>query len=238
MSSLPVYCLTQMLSQLPPDDRWLAPAERARASAFRFPKRRNDWLLGRWTAKEAVRSYLSLTGCEVPQHASLEIRSAPDGAPEAFLAGDPVGVALALSHCRDHGFCAVAPAGVALGCDLEAVEPREPPFIADYFNDSERERIMCAPAAEQPLLATLLWGAKESVLKCLREGLRRDTRSVAVHLCAANSPGWNPFTACCEESGRPFHGWWRCVLPFVQTMASSIPSHEPVGLRETEMTAH
>jgi len=230
MGSQSVYFLSQTLSQLPLEDRWLAPAERDRCSGFRFPKRRNDWLLGRWTAKEALRLYLSLTGRDAPAHASLEIRSAADGAPEAFLAGDPLPVALALSHCRDRGFCAVAPSGAAIGCDMEAIERHEPPFIEDYFNHSEREVIRHA-AEEQPLLATLLWSAKESVLKCLREGLRRDTRSIVISLSGARKPGWNPLTACCEESGRPFYGWWRCVPPFVQTVASTAHSQEPVCLR-------
>jgi len=230
MDCLSVYFLSQTLSHLPADDRWLAAAERDRASGFRFPKRRDDWLLGRWTAKQAVRFYLSLTGCEVPERASLEIRSAPDGAPEAFLAGDPVPVALALSHCRDQGFCVVAAAGVALGCDLEAIERRDPPFIEDYFNDSERDLITHAPAEEQPLLATLLWSAKESALKCLREGLRRDTRSVVVSLSGARKPGWNPLTACCEESGRAFYGWWLSEVHWVQTILAIESVREPISI--------
>ena len=231
MGSLAVYYLSQSLSQMASHDKWLAPAERDRAAAFPFPKRRNDWLLGRWTAKEAVRSYLSLTGSGIPEHASLEIRSAADGAPETFLADDPVPVALALSHCRDRGFCAVAQAGVALGCDIETIEPRDASFIEDYFTDAERDLIAHAPAEDQPLLATLLWSAKESALKCLREGLRRDTRSVVVRLPGTRKPGWNSLIALCQVSSRTFYGWYRCAAPGVQTILATSPVQVPSSLR-------
>ena len=47
-------------------------------------------------------------------------------------------VALSLSHSSGAGLSVVAPAGVAVGCDLETVEPRSPEFLADYFTVEEQ----------------------------------------------------------------------------------------------------
>jgi 4'-phosphopantetheinyl transferase len=232
MACLTLYFLVQSLSDLPDDDRWLAPDERLRAAGFRFPKRRSEWLLGRWTAKRALRSFLLLHGQDAPDFACLEIRSAPDGAPEAFQEIGPVPVSLALSHSDGKGFCVIAPPGVAVGCDIEAMLRRDLAFLEDYFVEEERLLMAQSQAEARPLLATLIWSAKESALKCLREGLRRDTRSVHVHLGEEVKSGWNAMTVQCLQSSRLFHGWWRSAgNEYVQTLAAGSPAQEPVELR-------
>lgn len=45
---------------------------------------------------------------------------------------------VSLSHRAGLALCTVAPAGVALGCDLEPVEPRSDAFVADYLTPAER----------------------------------------------------------------------------------------------------
>ncbi len=49
-----VYWLTRSESDLPADADWLAPGEVAVVSRLTMPKRERDWLLGRWTAKQAL----------------------------------------------------------------------------------------------------------------------------------------------------------------------------------------
>ena len=53
-----VFWLEQTEADVPPSNDWLGPAELDRCNAFRFAKRRNDWRLGRWTAKCALAAYL------------------------------------------------------------------------------------------------------------------------------------------------------------------------------------
>jgi 4'-phosphopantetheinyl transferase len=230
MERINLYYLTRTMADLPPDQSWLSAGERARAAGLHVSKRRDDWLLGRWTAKMAIQSFLAMTGEGASEIGRLEIRSAPDGAPEAFLGSEPAPVSLALSHSGGRGFCAVAAPGIPLGCDLEAIQPRAEEFILDYFAAEERALVTNAPGAGRTMMATLLWSAKESALKCLREGLRRDTRSVLVHLEEGNERIWNGLTVRCQESSRLFHGWWRCVEGFVQTIAAGSPAREPVHL--------
>ena len=128
-----VYWLEQSAADLPAQNDWLSASDRTRLNAMRFEKRRDDWRLGRWTAKLAVAAYLDLP-TDLPALAEIEIRPAPSGAPEVFLANQPAEVTISLSHRDGMAICAVAASGVALGCDLEIVEPRSDAFVTRLFH--------------------------------------------------------------------------------------------------------
>src|SRR5271165_6257725 len=179
MEVMDVYWLEQAESDVPVEDHWLSAGEAARLEALHIAKRRADWRLGRWAAKRAVAAYL-----DVPRHlqalANIEIRPAQSGAPEVFILDTPAPASISLSHRDGTALCAVAPSGVALGCDLELVEPRSDAFIADYFTAEEQALVARMSLEDRPRLLALLWSAKESALKALGAGLRLDTRSVVV----------------------------------------------------------
>lgn len=228
-------------SELPPEAGWLSAREAARAASMRYTKRHTEYLLARFAAKTALARRLELAP-DPAVLARLEIRNAADGAPEAWLDGAPVPVALSLTDRAGWAVCALGPAGAAVGCDLELVEPRSPAFVRDYLTAPERALVEGArDARTHALLANLLWSAKESALKVLRTGLRRDTRSVEVALAAPGPAGWtdheewSPFAVHAVE-GRRLDGWWRRYGDFVLTMAaaSAMPpptaSHEPPPL--------
>ena len=219
-----VYWVEQREADLPGDDGWLAPAELVRRNSFRFPKRRTDWQLGRWTAKRAVAAVLRAP----PALAAIEIRPDSSGAPAAFLGGAPADCTISISHRSGIAACAVAPSGVALGCDLELVEPRSDAFVADYFTGEEQAQIERA-GANRYLLATLIWSAKESALKALHTGLRRDTRSVKVNpgSCVAPLDGaWHALETRLEDGGM-FRGWWQISGCLVRTMAANPGAEAP-----------
>jgi 4'-phosphopantetheinyl transferase len=196
---------------------WLSPAERDRAQAFRFERRRSEWLLGRWTAKAAVTAWL---GPEAPRPWDIAILTAEDGAPEALVDGDGRGPSISISHRAGRGLAAVARAGVRLGADLEVVEPRTEGFILDYFTDDEAGAVLGRPAEERALLATLVWSAKESGLKVLRTGLRSDTRRIVVDVPTGDpSEAWADLSMRDADTGRPLQGWWRPWGAFVITVA-------------------
>ncbi len=212
-----LYWLTQTLADVPEGESWLSDGERRILSGLRFDKRRKDWLLGRWTAKRALCAAQAL---ESPILSTIEIRAAADGAPEAFRDGEPADVAISISHSNARSFCAVGPPRVSMGCDLELMEARDDKLIEDYFT-SEEKALCAADPLENSLCANLIWSAKESMLKALREGLRRDTRSVVVHPdFQSDSEIWKKWTGRCMESSRTFYGWWRCRDGFIYTLAS------------------
>ena len=95
-----VYWLEQSEADLPMADDWLSSSEADRLSKLRFAKRRSDWKLGRWTAKNALALYFLYLKLPVdPQVlASIEIRPAPSGAPEAFFQNKPAAATISLSH--------------------------------------------------------------------------------------------------------------------------------------------
>src|SRR5207247_2585575 len=97
-----------------------------------------DWRLGRWTAKAAVAAVLGVRAEEV------EIVAAPDGAPEAWVGGEPAGVSISLSHRGGRGLAVVVTPPAIVGCDLELVEPRSSAFVADWLAPSEQELVATA----------------------------------------------------------------------------------------------
>ena len=209
-----IYWLEQGACDIPPENDWLTPQEAARLAAFRFPKRRDEWRLGRWTAKRAVAAYLAPS----PDLEAIEIRAGPSGAPEVFVAGRAAPVAISLSHRAGRALCALSTFGAALGCDLELVEPRADSFVEEYFTAEEQAVIANAPAQHRARLATLFWSAKESVLKALQCGLRASTRTVSVTLVdPSGRQAWNRYSARTCAGGL-FGGWWSESSGFVRTM--------------------
>ena len=203
---------------VPAHDDWLSPAELTCFAALRFPKRRADWLLGRWTAKCAVAAVVD----ERLEFADIEICAARSGAPTVLIRGDRGRVNISLSHRAGIACCAITLDAIAVGCDLEVVEPRSPAFVSDYFTADERAMIAGSGAAERSRLVALLWSAKESALKALGIGLRADTRSVSV-----TEPSSSRDLVTCDMVWRRLavksgdgnlHGWWQCSGELVRTV--------------------
>jgi 4'-phosphopantetheinyl transferase len=220
--------LTVTAADLPLDHAWLGARERDVLAGFSVPHRRRDWMLGRLAAKRAclVAAYwlVGLGGGEV------EIIAAPDGAPEAWLDGRPAPFTISLSHSGGLGACLVVPAGVMAGCDVELVERRALVFAADWFTDAELALVNGTSPDRRDLLVTLIWSAKESVLKAVRQGLRVDPRHVEVRLTETDSDddGWRPLAAI--EAGRRFEGWWRREGQLVMTAGMDPADRSPVSV--------
>ncbi len=240
-----LYWLEQTAADVPAENHWLSAGETLLLSGLRFPKRRGDWRLGRWTAKRAVAAHLNLPAYPSAL-AAIEIRAAPSGAPDVFLADQPATIGMSLSHSAATAVCAVMPSPAAVGCDLELIEPRGAGFFDDYFTAEEQAMVSRMPEADRPWLLTLLWSAKESALKALRVGLRADTRSVVVSLvdpmrgpgdreeydadpAAIHRSRWSPLRIA-GENGRVFRGWWRRAGNFMYTVVADPPPASPILL--------
>jgi 4'-phosphopantetheinyl transferase len=184
-----VTLATGRAEDVPAGNRWLSPLERTVEATLRWPKRRLDWRLGRWVAKRAVIACLPDEHIEPPD---IEILAQETGAPAArVLAGPlPIAVSVSISHSDGVGLAAAAKGAIALGCDVERVEPRTERFVADYFTAAERERVARTAAVDRPMLVTLIWSAKEAALKVLGEGMRLDTRAVSVEVPMTPLAAW------------------------------------------------
>lgn len=217
----------------------LAAEEQERFEGLRATKRKQDWLLGRWTAKHLLQRMLTgQRGRPVPLDA-IVIRPAPSGAPQPLLLEPPalravaLPVALSITHREDVSVCAacLAPA-VRLGVDLEAVEPRSSRFVADYFTDRERALVEQVEAPERDAIANVIWSSKEAVLKTLGLGLTVDTRRVCcLPELGATEASWAPVLVSCDPALLPaatehddrigaVRGWWRRREHSVLSMAA------------------
>jgi len=201
---------------------------------LRIAKRRADWRLGRWTAKQAVAAFLNRSA-DFETLAAIEIRPAPSGAPEVFLCDQRANLTISIGHRAGVAACAVAGPGAVLGCDLEIVETRSDSFLADYFTSHEQELIAQAGPEGRDRIAALLWSAKESALKALQEGLRLDTRSVVAKPAELSFPNddidqWRPLQVHYTE-GQSFYGWWQSTGGFLRTLVAATALPPPVALR-------
>jgi len=228
-----LYCLTSHVD-VPTGDAWLAAGEHARLAAMPIPKRRADFRLGRFAAKRALARLLR----DPRPLSQFEIRSADDGAPEAWVDGSALPIELSLSHSGGLALCAFAPGGSKIGCDIEGIEPRSASFLADCLTTEERAALEAAAAEARQELVSVFWSAKESSLKALRTGLRRDVRSVTVRLASsACVDGWRRMALLCASDPElganadvRLAGYWRRLPKVVATVACELSQLEPVEL--------
>src|ERR1051326_3844651 len=224
-----VYWVEQSEADVPETDEWLGPSELRRLDNLRFPKRHLEWRLGRWTAKCAVAIFQKIPLRPAPL-ANLEIRAAPSGAPEVFVANKPTDISVSISHRAGLAICAIACARVKLGCDLEVIEPHSQAFVEDYLTHEEQVRVAEASAEDRPRLVALLWSGKESTLKAMAVGLRVDTRCISVKPGEVRSLSrWTPLETQ-STAGDRFHGWWRRADRWLQTMVADPSPHAPIQL--------
>lgn len=235
--AMTVHWLLVGREQLPQPDATTAPdflagVERDQHAALTVPKRRADWLLGRWTAKQIVHDLLTGGPANDAALRRIVIARRDDGSPYAEdLDGRPLAVTLSISHSHGHAFCAaVAGTERPLGADIEYIEPRSPLFAADYFTDAERDAIPDdLPSDERDQLVTAIWSGKEAALKAVRAGLTVDTRTISCLFdgAAPATESWTPFDIVWqrrEAAARPgLAGLWRRSGPFVLTLALPAP---------------
>ncbi len=202
-----IHWLIQTSDDMPEADDWLRDEERERLASLKTPKRRADWLLGRWTAKRLVCS----VECLPLEPHDIAVRSVYDGSPQVVIGGSPR-YNLSISHSNGWAVCALTQRGM-LGVDIERIEHRVPQFTEDYFTEAEQEIVR--RAADSDFLINAIWSAKEAVLKALHLGLTVDTRAVNCGLRMPLNNDWSPFTVECEARRLPnaaeLQGWWRIV---------------------------
>ncbi len=220
---------------LPDDLGWLSPGEALRAAEMRFAKRRTDYLLGRHTAKCAVATRLGLSR-DPATFARIEVANRESGEPELLLDDAPAPLALSLTTRSGWAVCASSDAGILVGCDLERVEPRSDAFVADYLTSAEQQEVARATSGDaRDELCNLIWSAKESALKVLGTGLRRDTRGVEVTVRRGDADsGWRPLAIDLVE-GRRLPGWWRRLGDFVLTVVAGEEAPPPRAIGERDV---
>jgi acyl transferase domain-containing protein/phosphopantetheinyl transferase len=165
--------------------------ERQEFYALGGPEQRQaEWLLGRFAAKDAVRSFLKKHhGLSIPP-ADIEIAKDEHGRPQprgCWLQEIGYTPALSTSHS---GQLAIAIAGRCaaheyLGVDVEQIEPRSPDFEEVAFTPQERGLLDSMGNAARQEWLTRFWCAKEAVGKAIGRGLLHGPQSVLVEAVEA-----------------------------------------------------
>jgi 4'-phosphopantetheinyl transferase len=223
-----LHYLTQRQHDLPSHERWLTRQEAVVLAGHKFPKRRRDWLLGRWTAKSALARFLPAADRPMTD---WQILADSDGAPMVLENGQATGIPISLSHSGNRAMCALAGEPMRIGCDLETVEARSRSFEETFFTDGELKLIGRHPPGDRARLVTLVWSAKESALKALRVGLRADTRQVELKsFSSSQDDNWAVIVVEDHRSGGQFHGLWRENNGMVLTLMSDQPISRAIEL--------
>lgn len=220
---------------LPDDESWLTEYEARRAASMHYTKRRTEYLVRRLTAKHAVLATLGWQA-DVATLARVAVPNRLTGAPYVEVDGRALGLDVSLTDRAGWGVCLVGSDIGAVGCDVELVEPRSDAFVRDFLTADEQAVVGAAGTSEQrDLLANLYWSVKESALKVLRTGLRRDTRTVRVEL---DDPGlgehgvWSPLRVVSSGGHGPsvMPGWWLRDGHWLLSVAYAEPGPAPEGL--------
>jgi len=223
-----LHFLTQHQHDVPSHERWLTRREATVLAGFKFPKRRRDWLLGRWTVKSALSRLLPDQDRPMTDWQILADR---DGAPMVLEDGRKTGIPVSLSHSGNLALCVLAEEAMQVGCDLEAIEARSRSFEETFFTHSELTLLDQHPCSDRARLVTLVWSAKESALKILRLGLKADTRRVELKsFTNAQDICWGSITVEDRQNGGEFHGWWCEQEGMVTTILSEHPINQPIEL--------
>jgi 4'-phosphopantetheinyl transferase len=212
---------------------FLNPTEASILAGKRFPKRREEWLHGRWAAKRLLQKQHPSCG-KLPL-SEIVIANEPGGAPFATRSdGTHLPGCLSITHSGPLAACALAlDPHLRVGIDLEKIEARPSGFFESYFTLAENDYVRRCPPETLPEAVTLVWSAKESVLKALRTGLALDTRQVEIKLVDENaSPlnGWRRFSSASSENPAPssgpwvWAGWWQVYREYILTLAAGSPA--------------
>jgi phosphopantetheinyl transferase len=216
----PVFWSVQQFDSIPEDLDWLSLAEQNRYHQFRFPKRQNEWLLGRWAAKNLLRNLL--TGSDTFQFRDLSIQNEDSGAPFAMWNDQRLEGSLSISHRGEQAVSAFCyDPDISIGIDLEEMEAKSRGFVEDYFTKPEAGMVFALSIEKQALAASLLWSGREAIVKALQIGLRIDTRQMAFNLPSlATNVDWQPIEILqCPAEGKNLKLFWRKLNHDLITLA-------------------
>ena len=156
------------LTNLPPADSILSPQEQTYYQTLRFPKRRTEWLGGRFALKQAVGRVLSVTDL-----AQIEVLPQASGKPELRVGEKAVLLAHSITHSNGFAVAAVSADEKYLGIDLEKIEHRIAAWARDFFHPDELTE-------NTDEFLTALWTQKEALVKLLGTGLSLRSSEVCV----------------------------------------------------------
>lgn len=151
----------------------LHPQELDYYESVQSEKRKKEYLLGRYAAKEALKNFLNES-----QLSKINIYPGPLGEP---VIHHETGFAMEVSISHSHEMIGglVFPKGYSIGLDIEKIDPRRMDAIKSKSSEEEILQLENLKEDRNSLL-TLLWTIKESFSKVLKRGLKADFKELAI----------------------------------------------------------
>lgn len=224
------WLLTDASEITQPPAEFLSAAEQEQYAALRFAKRRDEWLLGRWTAKQLVQRVLCERAGKRSALNRLQIFNDPAGAPFVGGEGGEWNLTLSLSH--SHGKALALVGEGMVGADMERIQPQPPGLFDPYFTPAEMAQVDQVAAELRETLLIAIWSAKEAALKAIHKGLYVEPRTVEITfhtLPTALTPWMRLGIAFESRDYPPLVGWWGVREQFVLALAAT-ESQEPSPL--------
>ena len=104
--------------------------------------------------------------------------------------------------------------------------------MEDVFTKAELDFTLQVSGEAQTVWITLVWSAKEAVLKAWQKGLRLDTRSIEIHpidarFLVSKPDTWQRINWQAKIDGYP-HCWlgWQRWNGFILTLAYTLPENK------------
>lgn len=147
------------LAKLPLGETFLSVREQAFLQTLTLPKRRKEWLGGRFALKTLAAAQTGAAPSEIellPQHNS--------GKPLLYVRGEISTLPFSITHSNGYAVAAITTDARYIGIDLEKVTRRIDAWKKDFFHPSE-----LTGAGDEFL--TALWTQKEAATKLLGTGL-------------------------------------------------------------------
>ncbi len=213
-------------------DKYFSLEEQAEYSRFKVIKRQYEWISSRIISKKMIKQILKGEKLNLPD---IRIKKEETGQPYIYISGQGrLEGKFSLSHSNGYVFCGYSPSKeLIFGLDLEKIEVRSLEFVQDYFTSREIERYQSLDGNDKEEYTTMVWSAKESVLKTLGLGLSIDTRKVEIIPSEDSSrlTGWNSSLVKLENKMNfMLNVYWQKIDGFIRTIC--IPEDVPIRLNE------
>lgn len=148
----------------------LSPREMEIYNNYTLPKKRLEWLAGRWTAKIALSHYKKWNNADT-FYKEIDVLRGKNCEPYFLQYGN---IALSISHC--YPYCIAVVGEQDLGIDIEKVFMPEEALINFFYNSNEASALKTAKDTSKT--ATIYWTRKEAVSKFLKLGMKLDFQKI------------------------------------------------------------
>lgn len=187
--------------------------EEERRAFYQLPEkgpRREEWLMGRVAAKEAVRAWLFNHYQLALANADIRIVSDAQGKPSVYCSAleGRLAPSISISHSGQRAIAVAGDAQLSLGLDLQSIGSANPQDVARAALSSAEQDLLpvAGPQRDQAILA--LWAAKEAVAKATGQGLLGRPQDFLVTEAVLSSADGQPAVAQIHYQGADYAVQW------------------------------